>query len=457
MPMITDIIILAAGKGTRMQSALPKVLHPLAGQPMLAHVIAAADSLTNAKKIIVTGHGAAQVEEAMANTNSTFVQQTEQLGTAHAVQMAVPHLREEATVLILYGDVPLITPATIAKMLSAVSDSTIGLLTIDLDDPMGYGRILRNSQGEIESIIEQKDASPEQLKITEINTGVLALGARELMSWLPLINNNNAQGEYYLTDLIALARAHGYSISSINPSSAAEVQGVNNRVQLSHLERAYQLQQANTLMLSGTSLADPSRFDQRGNLSAGTDNFIDVNCVFEGDVKIGSNVRIGPNCHISHSIIGDGVEIKSNTVIESSSIGNHAVLGPFARIRPGTQLGQNTKVGNFVETKKAVVGDGSKINHLSYIGDAELGEKVNVGAGTITCNYDGVNKHKTNIGDGAFIGSNSTLVAPVTIGAQGFVGAGSTLTQNIPAHTLGVSRAKQRNIEGWKRPTKKEE
>jgi bifunctional UDP-N-acetylglucosamine pyrophosphorylase/glucosamine-1-phosphate N-acetyltransferase len=454
--MTTDIVILAAGKGTRMQSALPKVLHPLAGRPMLAHVLAAADSVANANKIVVTGHGAAQVESAVADTGSIFAQQTEQLGTAHAVQMAVPHLRAEAKVLILYGDVPLISPTTIDQMLTAVTDTTISLLTIELDNPMGYGRIVRNSQGEIESIVEQKDASSEQLNINEINTGVMALGARQLVDWLPQINNNNAQQEYYLTDLIALARENGYSINSIHPSSATEVEGVNNRVQLSQLERAYQVQQAETLMLSGTSLADPARFDQRGTLSAGTDNFIDINCLFEGDVRLGSNIRIGPNCHIIDSTIGDGVEIKSNTVIESSQIGDKAVLGPFARIRPGTQLGQNTKVGNFVETKKAVVGDGSKINHLSYIGDAELGSGVNVGAGTITCNYDGVNKHKTDIGDGAFIGSNSTLVAPVKIGDQGFVGAGSTVTQDISANTLGVSRAKQRNIEGWKRPTKKE-
>jgi bifunctional UDP-N-acetylglucosamine pyrophosphorylase/glucosamine-1-phosphate N-acetyltransferase len=454
--MTTDIVILAAGKGTRMQSALPKVLHHLAGKPMLAHVLAAADSVNDAKKVVVTGHGADQVESAMADTGSIFVQQTEQLGTAHAVQMAVPHIREGARVLILYGDVPLITAATIEKMLAAVSDTSIGLLTIQLENPLGYGRILRNATGEIEAIVEQKDASPDQLTIKEVNTGVLALGARQLKDWLPQINNNNAQKEYYLTDLIALARQHGFSITSIHPASATEVEGVNNRVQLSQLERAYQLQQAEQLMLSGTSLADPARFDQRGELSAGTDNRIDVNCLFEGKVILGSNVSIGPNCHIIDSSIGDGVEIKANTVIESSHIGDNAVLGPFARIRPGTQLGKNTKVGNFVETKKALVGDGSKINHLSYVGDAELGEKVNVGAGTITCNYDGVNKHKTQIGDGAFVGSNSTLVAPVKIGDQGFVAAGSTLTQDVSPNTLGVSRAKQRNIEGWKRPTKKE-
>ncbi len=452
----TDIVILAAGKGTRMQSALPKVLHQLAGQPMLAHVLAAADTVANGKKIVVTGHGAEQVEQATVTSGSIFVQQTEQLGTAHAVQMAIPHLRADAKVLILYGDVPLISPNTISKMLTAVSAKNISLLTINLDNPMGYGRIVRNQAGEIDSIIEQKDASPEQLAIKEINTGVLALGASQLIEWLPQIGNNNAQGEYYLTDLIALARANGYNITSIQPTSASEVEGVNNRIQLSELERAHQLQLAEALMLSGTTLADPNRFDQRGRLSAGKDNFVDVNCIFEGEVHLGSGVRIGPNCHIIDSIIGDGVDIKSNTVIESADIGDYAILGPFARIRPGTKLGKNTKVGNFVETKKTIVGDGSKINHLSYVGDAELGANVNVGAGTITCNYDGVNKHKTDIGGGAFIGSNSTLIAPVTIGEQGFVAAGSTVTQDVSASALAVSRSKQRNIEGWKRPTKKD-
>lgn len=453
----TDIVILAAGKGTRMQSSLPKVLHPIAGKPMLAHVIAAADTVTQAKKIIVTGHGAEQVEKAIADRESVCVPQKEQLGTAHAVQMAVPHLRAEATVLILYGDVPLISPATIKKMIETVSANRISLLTINLDNPMGYGRIVRSSAGEIESIIEQKDATKEQLLINEINTGVMALGAQQLMDWLPQINNNNAQGEYYLTDLIALARTNNYTIASIQPTSATEVEGVNNRIQLSRLERAHQLQLAEALMLAGTTLADPNRFDQRGNLKSGTDNFVDINCTFEGNVVIGSNVRIGPNCHITDSTIGDGVEIKANTIIESSNVGANAILGPFARIRPGTVLGDGSKVGNFVETKNAIVGKGSKINHLSYVGDAELGANVNVGAGTITCNYDGVNKHKTDIGNGAFVGSNSTLIAPVTIGEQGFVAAGSTVTKNVPADTLAVSRSKQQNIEGWKRPTKKED
>lgn len=452
----TDIVILAAGKGTRMQSALPKVLHRLAGQSMLGHVVTAANTVLGSQLIIVTGHGAETVERAFADRGAIFVQQTQQLGTAHAVKMTLPHLRDDAKVLVLYGDVPLIKPATIEKMLAAVTDRSVALLTIAVDNPTGYGRIVRGQNGQIESIIEQKDANPEQLKITEINTGVLALGAHQLKAWLPQIDNNNAQGEYYLTDLIALATSHGVNVNSIQPTSTTEVEGVNSRIQLSQLERAHQLGLADTLMLSGTSLADPNRFDQRGTLSAGIDNFIDVNCVFEGQVTIGSNVTIGPNCQIINSTIGDGVEIKANSHIEQTVIGDRAIIGPFARLRPGTALGSDTKVGNFVETKKAIVGDGSKINHLSYVGDAQLGQNVNIGAGTITCNYDGVNKHKTTMGDDVFVGSNSTLIAPINLADTAFVGAGSTLSQNVSADTLAVSRAKQKNIPGWKRPTKKD-
>jgi bifunctional UDP-N-acetylglucosamine pyrophosphorylase/glucosamine-1-phosphate N-acetyltransferase len=384
-----------------------------------------------------------------------MVEQAEQLGTGHAVHMALPELRANSKVVILYGDVPLITPDTISQMLDAVDDKSIGLLTIRLNDPQGYGRIIRDADGQIEAIVEQKDASPAQLQVDEVNTGVMSLTSEQLAEWLPLIDNNNAQGEYYLTDLISIARQAGYSINGIQPGSVAEVEGINNRQQLAALERTYQAQLADALMVSGTSLADPARFDQRGTLQAGTDNFFDVNCVFEGDVTIGSGVSIGPNCHIINSAIGDGVEIKANTVIDQSTIGDRAVLGPFARIRPGTELGSDTKVGNFVETKKAIVGNGSKINHLSYVGDAQLGEKVNVGAGTITCNYDGVNKYKTEIGDNSFIGSNSTLVAPLTVGNEGFVAAGSTVTVEVPAESLAVGRTKQRNIQGWKRPQKK--
>ena len=332
----------------------------------------------------------------------------------------------------------------------------MGLLTIHLEEPQGYGRIVRDINGDITEIVEQKDASAEQLQITEVNTGVLALRASQLSEWLPKINNNNAQGEYYLTDLVAIARAASVEVISVNPESATEVEGVNNRVQLSQLERAHQRQLAELLMESGTSLADPSRFDQRGELTAGTDNFIDINCIFEGRVTIGNNVSIGANCHISNSTIGDGVSILPNTIIESSVVGDRAVVGPFARLRPGTEMESDTKVGNFVETKKALVGKGSKINHLSYVGDAQLGQNVNVGAGTITCNYDGVSKHKTDLGDGVFVGSNSTLVAPIKVHSGGFIAAGSTVTSEVPSESLAVARAKQRNIKGWKRPSKKE-
>jgi|TARA_B110000459_G_scaffold53922_1_gene60196 bifunctional UDP-N-acetylglucosamine pyrophosphorylase/glucosamine-1-phosphate N-acetyltransferase len=451
-----NFVILAAGKGTRMRSAIPKVLHKVSGRSMLGHVVAAVESLGKARKIIVTGHGAEQVEQQFKSPTTIFTQQKEQLGTGHAVQMAIPALCSDAVVIVLYGDVPLIRPSTIEKILDVVTETTMGLLTINLENPQGYGRIVRNGQQEITEIIEQKDASVEQLKITEVNTGVLALRSTQLREWLPKITNNNAQGEYYLTDLVAIARAEGVEVISVNPESATEVEGVNNRIQLSQLERAHQRQLAEVLMESGTSLADPARFDQRGELNAGTDNFIDINCVFEGSVSIGNNVSIGANCHIINSTIGDDVAILPNTIIESSVVGDRAVIGPFARLRPGTELGSDTKVGNFVETKKAVVGKGSKINHLSYVGDAQLGENVNIGAGTITCNYDGVSKHKTDLGDGVFVGSNSTLVAPIKVDKGGFVAAGSTVTSEVPSDSLAVGRAKQRNIKGWKRPTKKE-
>ena len=451
-----NFVILAAGKGTRMRSSLPKVLHKLSGRSMLGHVVATVESLGKAKKIIVTGHGAEQVEQQFKSPETIFIQQKEQLGTGHAVHMAVPELCSDAVVIVLYGDVPLIRPATIEKILAVVTESTMGLLTINLDQPTGYGRIVRNTSGDITEIIEQKDASVEQLKITEVNTGVLALQSSQLSDWLPKITNNNAQGEYYLTDLVVIAREAGVEIISVNPESATEVEGVNNRVQLSQLERAHQRQLAEVLMESGTSLADPARFDQRGELSAGTDNFIDINCVFNGSVTIGSNVSIGANCQISDSTIGDGVSILPNTIIESSVVGDRAVVGPFARLRPGTKMESDTKVGNFVETKKTLVGKGSKINHLSYVGDAQLGENVNIGAGTITCNYDGVSKHKTDLGDGVFVGSNSTLVAPIKVDKGGFIAAGSTVTAEVPSDSLAVGRAKQRNIKGWKRPTKKE-
>lgn len=451
----TDIVILAAGRGTRMRSALPKVLHRLAGRPLLCHVLSAATTVANAKTIVVTGHGADQVERTLGDAANQYVNQQQQLGTAHAVQCALPHLRDDARVLVLYGDVPLITPHTIDLMLETVTDRQMGLLTVELEDPSGYGRIVRDTSKQIEAIVEQKDASPEQLKINEVNTGVMALTTEQLQRWLPLIDNQNAQGEYYLTDLIAIARQQGVAVIAVQPQSTTEVEGVNNRQQLSQLERAHQQQKAEALMDSGTSLADPQRFDQRGELKAGTDNFIDINCIFEGEVELGSGVTIGPNCIISDAVIGDGVEIKANSVIEGAQIGANAVVGPFARIRPGTQLGTNTKVGNFVEIKKSSLDSGSKVNHLSYVGDAQLGQGVNIGAGTITCNYDGANKHPTQIGDNSFIGSNSTLVAPLKVASDSFVGAGSTVTKDVDAETLAVARSKQRNIKGWQRPSKK--
>ena len=450
----TDIVILAAGKGTRMRSALPKVLHQLAGVSLLQHVLVAAETIVDSQKIVVTGHGAELVERSLSPKAAIFVQQTEQLGTAHAVKMALPHLRGDAKVLILYGDVPLIKPVTIGKMLAAVTTDSIALLTVTLADPTGYGRIVRGRDGLIASIIEQRDASPEQLELREVNTGVLALSVSQLTRWLPLIDNNNTQGEYYLTDLIALARHDGFRVDSIQPTSTTEVEGVNDRLQLSQLERAHQLELAEVLMRSGTSLVDPARFDQRGTLTAGIDNHIDINCIFKGTVSLGSDVTIGANCQIINSSIGDGVEIKANSHIEESLIGDRAVIGPYARLRTGTELGTDAKIGNFVETKKTKVGAGSKINHLSYVGDTEMGAKVNIGAGTITCNYDGVNKHRTVLGDDVFIGSNSTLIAPIKIGDHGFVGAGSTVSQDVSASALAVGRSKQRNIQGWKRPTK---
>lgn len=456
--METDIIILAAGKGTRMKSALPKVLHKLAGKSLLQHVVDAANSIQNVNIIVVTGHGSDQVRSSVSSSeviSLNYVEQTEQLGTAHAVQMAVPNLGNDGTSLILYGDVPLILPETIMEMLSAVSESSMSLLTVTLDDPTGYGRILRDEADQVTAIIEQKDASAEQLNVREVNTGVLALKTEQLKQWLPQIDNNNAQGEYYLTDLIAIARSNGVTIETKQPQSVEEVEGVNNRIQLSALERFYQKQQAEALMVAGVTLADPSRIDVRGNLKTGNDSYIDINAVFEGDVTLGSNVSIGPNCHIIDSDIGDYVEIYANSVIEQSQIANHSVIGPFARLRPGTVLAEKAKVGNFVETKNTHVGKGSKINHLSYVGDSELGEGVNVGAGTITCNYDGVNKHKTVMGDNSFIGSNSSLVAPVQIGKNATVGAGSTITKDVPDDELGLTRASQKSISDWHRPTKK--
>lgn len=453
--MKLEVVILAAGQGTRMRSALPKVLHPLAGKALVHHVIDTARGLDAATVHTVIGHGAEQVQSRLQALPTRWVLQEQQLGTGHAVGQAMPEVADDATVLVLYGDVPLVLKATLEKLLAAVQGERLALLTVELIDPTGYGRILRDGQGRITGIVEQKDATPAQREIREVNTGILAAPARLLKQWLPQLSANNAQGEYYLTDIVALAVGQGVPVSAQQPAAEWEVQGVNNRLQLAELERHHQRNIAERLMTEGATLADPARIDVRGELRTGRDVFIDVNCVFEGAVELADNVRIGPNCLIRNARIAANAEIEANSVIDEATVGEGAHVGPFARLRPGTELAAKARIGNFVETKKAKIGEGSKVNHLTYIGDTVIGRHANVGAGTITCNYDGVNKFKTEIGDGAFIGSNSSLVAPVKIGANATVGAGSTVTTDVPDEQLAVARGKQRNIEGWKRPQKK--
>ncbi|MDG5501549.1 bifunctional UDP-N-acetylglucosamine diphosphorylase/glucosamine-1-phosphate N-acetyltransferase GlmU [Marinobacter sp. BGYM27] len=448
------VVILAAGQGSRMKSALPKVLHKVAGRPMLHHVIGTARSLGATGIHGVIGHGADQVREVTPADDIQWALQTEQLGTGHAVAQALPQLPDDARVLILYGDVPLTRQDTLAHLADQVSDQSIGLLTVRLDNPDGYGRILRDADNKVLAIVEQKDASAEQLAVNEVNTGILAVSARHLKDWLPQLSNSNAQGEYYLTDVISMAVERGIEVKVAHPETEYEVQGVNNRLQLAELERWYQLNEARRLMTEGATLADPARVDVRGPLTIGQDITIDINVVFEGEVTLGDGVSIGPNCLIRNASIAKGAVIEANSVIDGAQVGESAHIGPFARLRPGTELARNTKVGNFVETKKAIVGEGSKINHLSYVGDAELGRDVNVGAGTITCNYDGVNKFQTRIGNGVFVGSNSSLVAPVTIAEGATIGAGSTITRDVEPEELAVARGKQRNIQNWQRPRK---
>lgn len=449
------VVILAAGQGSRMKSSLPKVLHRVAGKPMLHHVIDTARQLGAAGIHTVIGHGAEQVRTATAQSDLSWVLQEQQLGTGHAVAQALPQLPDDASVLVLYGDVPLTRRETLENLISQVSEQSLALLTVNLDNPDGYGRILRDQDGRVTAIVEQKDASAAQQQISEVNTGILAVSAGHLKDWLPRLSNSNAQGEYYLTDIIAMAVAYGLEVKVSQPANPFEVQGVNNRIQLAELERWYQAREAERLMTEGATLADPARVDVRGELTIGNDVLIDVNVIFEGRVTLGSNVSIGPGCLIRDATIADGADIKANSVIEGAIVGAHAQVGPFARLRPGTELAANTKVGNFVETKKALVGEGSKINHLSYVGDAELGRNVNVGAGTITCNYDGVNKFRTVIGDDVFVGSNNSLVAPVTIDKGATLGAGSTITRDVGEGELAVARGRQRNIDNWDRPVRK--
>ncbi len=438
-----------------MKSNLPKVLHPVAGRPLLQHVLDTARCFSGANLHLVIGHGAELVEQRLAGDDVQFVMQAEQLGTGHAVQMAAPALRDDSIVLILYGDVPLIQAATLQSLVETVGEGCMGLLTVKLEDPSGYGRIVRNHEGMVSAIVEQKDAQPEQLKIDEVNTGVMAMRSADLQRWLPQLSSDNAQQEYYLTDVIALAQQDGVVINAVNPDSEMEVLGVNNRLQQAELERYYQEHLAEQLMVDGENPGAALTSDCRGNLKAGHDVEIDINCVFEGDVRLGNNVKIGPNCVISNSQIGDGTIIKANSVLEDAVVADLCDIGPFARLRPGTNLASKAKIGNFVETKKVNIGVGSKVNHLTYIGDAEIGEGANIGAGTITCNYDGVNKSKTEIGNGAFIGSNSSVVAPVKIGAGATVGAGSTVAKDVDANQLAVARGKQRNIDNWPKPEKR--
>jgi len=452
--MSLDIVILAAGQGTRMRSALPKVLHPVAGKSMLGHVIDTARQLTPQGIHVVIGHGAERVREQLAADDLNFVLQSEQLGTGHAVAQALPALTAER-VLILYGDVPLIEVETLQRLLQLVSEQQLGLLTVNLNDPSGYGRIVRSATGVVNAIVEHKDATPEQRLISEGNTGILAVPGKRLADWLGRLSNSNAQGEYYLTDVIAMAVADGLVVATEQATDEMEVLGANDRIQLSQLERHYQYRAARKLMVQGVTLIDPARFDLRGEVAVGRDVTIDINVILEGQVVIEDGVQIGPNCVIKNSTLRKGAIVKANSHLEGAEVGEGADCGPFARLRPGSVLGARAHVGNFVELKNAKLGEGAKAGHLSYLGDAEIGARSNIGAGTITCNYDGANKFKTVLGEDVFIGSNSALVAPVTLGDRATTGAGSVITSDVADNTLAVGRAKQRNIEGWKRPTKK--
>jgi bifunctional UDP-N-acetylglucosamine pyrophosphorylase / glucosamine-1-phosphate N-acetyltransferase len=453
--MSLSVVILAAGQGTRMRSALPKVLHPLGGLPLLQHVIHAAQQLEPSNIHVVYGHGGEQVRQALAHEAVNWVLQEQQLGTGHAVDQVMAWVSDGDTLLVLYGDVPLIKADTLRHLMVHAENGGVSVLTATLNDPQGYGRIMRDADGKLLGIVEQKDASEEQLNIREINTGFLAAPASKLRGWLERLDNSNTQREYYLTDVIAMAVADGVAVASVSVANEYEILGVNDRVQLSTLERIYQRSEAERLMRSGVTLADPARFDVRGDISVGQDCFIDTNVILDGTVNLGNNVTIGPNCLIQNCIIGDNVEILSHCVIQDADIGAASRIGPFARIRPETRLADHVHVGNFVEIKKSSVAAGSKINHLSYIGDTRMGEKVNVGAGTITCNYDGANKHLTEIGDDVFIGSDTQLVAPVKVGDGATIGAGSTITREVPSGELVLSRSPQQIRPGWKRPLKK--
>jgi bifunctional UDP-N-acetylglucosamine pyrophosphorylase/glucosamine-1-phosphate N-acetyltransferase len=452
---MTDIhsIILAAGKGTRMRSSTAKVLQTLSDKPLLAHVLAQVDAISQ-QIHIVYGFAGDEVKQAINNNAINWVKQTEQLGTGHAVLQATPFIKDDSISLIVYGDVPLIKSATLQQLIDVARKSGVALLSVVLKNPTGYGRIIRH-KNIIQAIVEQKDANAEQLNINEVNTGIIAIHTLLLKKYLRDLTADNAQGELYLTDIIELAVRDNKTIGSMIAEDEFEVAGVNDKVQLAELERLFQRRQARDYMRQGLTLKDPSRFDCRGNLAFGKDCEIDINTLIEGDVSLGDNTKIASNCHIKNAKIGDNVAILANSVIENSTIYNGVSIGPFARIRPQTVINENAKIGNFVEVKKSHIGAGSKISHLSYIGDAILGEKVNIGAGVITCNYDGVNKHQTQIGDGVFVGSGSQLVAPISLGENATIGAGSTLTKTSPENKLTLSRAKQITLKNWQRPHKK--
>ncbi|QSX37258.1 bifunctional UDP-N-acetylglucosamine diphosphorylase/glucosamine-1-phosphate N-acetyltransferase GlmU [Shewanella sedimentimangrovi] len=452
--MSLNVVILAAGKGTRMRSDLPKVLHSVAHKPMVQHVIDTARELNADKINLVYGYGGELLRTKLGAQPLNFVLQAEQLGTGHAVAQAIPHIDDNDTVLVLYGDVPLTRKETLEALLAARQPDGVAVLTVHLDNPTGYGRMVREG-GKVVGIVEQKDASPEQLMITEINSGIMAVPGKKLKSWLGRLENNNAQGEFYLTDIIAMAHADGIAIDTAHPANPIETEGANNRVQLAALERAYQARRAEELMLAGANLRDPARIDIRGDVSVGMDVMIDVNVIFEGKVKLGNNVTIGAGAILIDCDIADNAEIKPYSIIEGAKLGDAASAGPFARLRPGAELHKDAHIGNFVEMKKAVLGEGSKAGHLAYLGDAEIGKGVNIGAGTITCNYDGANKHLTVIEDDVFVGSDTQLVAPVVIRKGATLGAGSTITREVGENELVITRVKQRHIEGWQRPVKK--
>ncbi|GAA0854670.1 bifunctional UDP-N-acetylglucosamine diphosphorylase/glucosamine-1-phosphate N-acetyltransferase GlmU [Aliiglaciecola litoralis] len=452
--MTFSVVILAAGKGTRMKSQLPKVLHPIAEKPMVQHIIDTVKTLGAENIHLIYGHGGEQLKQTLAHNDLNWCLQAEQLGTGHAVQQAAPHIQDDEDVLILVGDAPLIKASTLQQLIDVKKQSDLALLTVKLDDPTGMGRIIREGEN-VKAIVEHKDASLVQREIKEINTGMMIMGGADLKRWLSALKSDNAQGEFYLTDVIEMAANEGKIIKASHPSSAVEVEGINNRKQLAMIERAYQIEKAQQLLMEGLYIIDPNRFDLRGSIEFGEDCSIDVNVIVKGRVVLGNNVQIGPNCILIDCEIGDGSVIEANSVIEQAIIHQHCTVGPFGRLRPGAVMHDKSKVGNFVEMKKTILGKGSKANHLSYLGDTEVGVGANIGAGTITCNYDGVNKSRTIIGDGAFIGSNSSLVAPVKVGVNATVGAGSVLTKDLDDEHLGIARSKQRNIQGWERPVKK--